>query len=363
MSANITMTVVAEEEAKVLAPASVPAVPRRGGSVIVVDFDGQGNSATYRTFGWSAQEATHVWSIGESSGLCLPPMAEHTPLVLDIDLANTVVEPLLTAAIVRVFCNDRAIGTAVLSGRTRLRCMIPEAFLLAGEPIALRFEHPNYVQLNRTEWGTDERILGLCFYSVCAYPPWLRLGAEALVPAPPDGRTIEAAVPPAPSLVQPQTAGTASARSVYRFGEASADRGLLRGGWRFDAAGDAWADARHSHIDVPAPEQPGHYRVNFKIVPLFIRSLLQAQRITVLLDGVVIGQFRTGTEGVLSLALPPELVAAGGLLKFAFIVPDGVAMHQFEPAQGHRTAESRLRTARPAPVCQHAVEKPDDRTG
>ena len=58
---------------------------RRGGGVFVVDFSRDGNSADYRTFGWSAQEESHVWSLRSDCGLRLPALAENTPIILDLD--------------------------------------------------------------------------------------------------------------------------------------------------------------------------------------------------------------------------------------------------------------------------------------
>src|SRR5882757_3061420 len=105
-----------------IAPRSRPPAElegRRGGGVFVVDFHRDGNSAAYRTFGWSGQEATHVWSVLGSSGLRLPPPAENSSLVVDLDFNICSGRQLPTAAVVRVFANGHAIGAARATGWTR----------------------------------------------------------------------------------------------------------------------------------------------------------------------------------------------------------------------------------------------------
>ncbi|WP_216856578.1 hypothetical protein, partial [Acidisphaera sp. S103] len=57
----------------------------RGGTIFVVDFHRDGNSAAHRTFGWSGQEQTHVWSVEGSCGLQLPSQTASTPLAVEVD--------------------------------------------------------------------------------------------------------------------------------------------------------------------------------------------------------------------------------------------------------------------------------------
>ena len=345
----------------ILEPADLPIsfAPerRRGGGVLVVDFHETGNSASYRTFGWSGQEDDHVWSIDASSGLCLPAMAEPTPLCLDIDFAATTIDSIITTSVVRVFVNGHAVGTAAITARSRLRCTIPEAYLPQGEPIMVRFEHPNYVRIDMTDLGSEDRLLAMCFYSVCLYPPWMGEAATALAPSPGDCPWIEAEPPAPPSDAR----GVAA---VYRFGAGAHDRGLLRAGWRLDEAGHTWADARHCYLDLPAPDRPGQYQARFNIVPLFIRSTLETQRITILLGGAVLGQYRTGVAATLSIPLPPELVQPGGTLSFALVLPDGVPMHEFDPSQDRHFLSLILESIEIVPLPRHefawAGQRADD---
>jgi hypothetical protein len=308
----------------------VTRLANRGGSVFIVDFHENGNSAPYRTFGWSGQEETHVWSLGRGCGLHLPPPVEETPLVLEIDFDICKVGSLLTTALIRVIVNEMPIGTAAAKGRSRLRCSIPPDLIRAGAPIDVRLEHACYVRLDFADLGTDDRALGLCVYSVLLYPPWLQPAAGALLPHADGERVIE------PVQARPGLTGESSERAIYRFGSTADDRSSLQEGWRFDESGNAWADARICHLELPAPTEPGRYLARFDLVPLCIRTVLVSQRITLLLNGAVIGQFRTGTDTILSVPLPEELFEVGGKLRFSFVVPDGFAVRDVDPRLDHQ---------------------------
>ncbi len=284
-----------------------------------------GNSSAYRTFGWSGQEDSYVWTVGGQSGLTFPPPVEPGPLVLDLDFTICLVEPLLAASAVRVFVNGQSIGSARVRGRTRLRCFVPAAIVPTGKPIELRLEHPCFVRMGYMDFGTESRPLGLCFYAIFLYPPWLRAAAELIVPKPYGCSLIEAATRLLPEAAEPHV------RTRYCFNRTDREHLHLDSGWRYDEQGNARADARICHVEVPPPPTAGHYFARFGICPLYSRNILQAQRINILLSGAMIGQFRTGTDTSFTVYLPPELIQPGGVLRFSFVVPDGLALHELDP--------------------------------
>lgn len=332
MPAYAAMTQVAEAELIELKTTPQAESPkdvenRRGGSVFVVDFHCDGNSAAYRTFGWSGQEPSYVWSVLSSSGVRLPARVDDTPLTVEIDFGIPLGGGQPKSALVRVFANGHAVGSAAVSGWTRLRCDISDGLIAPGEPIDLRFEHPCFVRMDLMDLGHDDRPLGLCFYAVRAYPPWMKHAMECFAPSPLEGKLVQAVAPlPAP-------AGEPSERVLYRFGATDPGHVLLRDGWLHDAHGDAWADQRVCTLDLPAPAREGQYLARFTLCPLYIRSFLTSQRINILLSGAVIGQYVTGAETSLTIPLPPELFEMGGVLAFTFAVPDGLPVHLFDPAQ------------------------------
>jgi len=297
------------------------------GRAFVVDFHRDGNSRRYRTFGWSGQEATHVWSLQGSSELRLPAPAEHSALVVELDFNIAVGRPLPSAAVVRVFANGHPIGAARATGWTRLRCEVPAESTAPHQPVVLRFAHPCFVRMDFMDLGRDDRALGFCFYAVRLFPPWLKDVMDHFSPKPADGKLIEA-TPPGPA-----SSNEPFGRKVHRFAATDPGCGSLRDGWLHDQHGDVWADARVCTLELPAPAREGQYLARFSLCPLYIRSFMTFQRITILLAGAVIGQFRIGTETTLAIPLPPELIDGTGVLRFSFGLPGGLPMHQFEPAQ------------------------------
>jgi len=330
MPPDTAMTPVAEAsqmQTKPNLPTRFPKGDRRGGSMFLVDFHREGNSAAYRTYGWSGQEEGYVWSVLGSSGLRLPAQVDHTPLTIEIDFTIPTGLHSLQTGVIRVFANGHAVGSSAVAGWTRLRCEIPEEIIGPGEPIDLRFEHPCFVRLDFLDLGREDRPLGLCFYAVRVYPPSMMPAMDRFAPKLPDGKLVSAATRSRPSMSEPDQ------RALYCFGEAEPGRAFLREGWLPDPDGDAWADARACRLELPAPARAGQYLARITLNPLYIRSFLTSQRISILLAGAVVGQYRLGTETSLVISLPPELIELGGVLPFTFVVPDGLPLHHFDPTQ------------------------------
>ena len=170
--------------------------------------------------------------LGPDSGLRLPPQADNTPLMVEVDFTIATGPHVLSAAVVRAFANGHPIGSAAVAGWTRLRCSIPEGVIAPGEAVELRFEHPCFVRMQDINLGRDDRLLGLCFYAVrvsalddgCA----ATLRTEtARGEGGQGGHTV--ALP----VAEPDKA------VIYRFGAGDPNRVQLGEGWMHDANGDA----------------------------------------------------------------------------------------------------------------------------
>jgi hypothetical protein len=302
---------------------------RRGGSLLLVDFTQHGNSAPYRLEGWSGQEQAHVWAVGEASSLRLPAPAQTGPLVMDLDVATPQVNDWSLAIVLRVTVNGTPIGAVRISGPTRVRCLIDRDLLPPCAPIDIRFDHPCHARISFLRDTPDDRSLGACFYALALYPPWLSPAAAAAWPLA-EGFAI------AELESERQAAGEPAQAASYAFRAGREGQALLGEGWHFDAAGNAWSGDRYAQLALPAPTRPGRYAVRFDICPLFVRDTLPAQRVNILLDGAVIGQFKTGYETVLCVPLPAELADPGGTLRFTLALPDGLAMDGFGGAHEGR---------------------------
>lgn len=312
-------------EYEVSPPAAVACVPqaaRQGGTLFIVDFHRDGNSAEYRTFGWSAQEDTYVWSVYGSSGLRLPAPLEYGQLSVEIDFSICIYDDLLTTAVVRVFVNGHAVGSTRATGHIRLRFIIPAAFIEVGKSIDLRFEHPCFVRMDVTQLQNENRALGLCFYSLAIYHASLEPALDFLRPVPGRYAPIQL-TPPNPSTIQPYTR---SDPVTFRFGEPDKGFSYLESDWWLDEDGNMWSADRFSTVHFKPPSDPGDYLLQISLSVLYVRDLLPLQKITILLAGAVIGQFIMAIDTVLTIPVPSELLNGVETLKLTFVVPDGLSM-------------------------------------
>jgi hypothetical protein len=297
----------------------------RGGTVTIIDFHRDGNSGAHRSFGWSGQEQTHVWSLQGSCGLSLPPRTDDRNLVLEVDVGVCLVDTLITGAVLTISVNGRPIASALVRRRTILRCRVPDGVVRPGEPIELRFDHPNYVRLAMVLSNSyEDRVLGVSFHALYVYPAWFGAVIRQMPHRLPDEAVLDATPWTEPAFV------SESDRIAYRFGPDDAGAAHLVSGWRHDQDGNAWSDGRTSRVHLPAPATQGAYYARIAFSPIYIRSKLTTQRITVLLNGCVIGQFRTGCAAEVSLPLPREAYQDHDVLEFTFVLPDGFPMHRFD---------------------------------
>jgi hypothetical protein len=304
-------------------PARTEAPVRRGGSIVVLDFGSEGNSAAYRTYGWSGQESSYVWSILDSSGMRLPNPFDRHPIVIDFDLNVCSSGGFLTSAVIRLNVNGRPVGSACVKGLSRVRFHVPADVIVPDEPIELQIGHPCFVRVDFLDVGHDDRPLGLCVYSVRAYPPWMQEEMDRFAPRPGTSGHVAA-------ISQVDLSDDSPVESqTYRFGASEPGRSTLREGWVHDEDGNAWCTKRFNYIELPAPAQTAEYVARISICALYVRNILSSQRLSILLNGAVIGQFMTAADTVLTIPLPPELLLGTDVLRFALVAPNGIPIGGF----------------------------------
>lgn len=301
---------------------------------LVIDLTASGDSAPYRTHGWSTPEPALTWTVGADSFLRLPGPPEPEPLILDLDVNPCLAPEMVSSQIFRVRVNGALVGCHRLTGLSRVRCSIDSALLRPGEPIDIGFEHPCFARTDLLDYSDDARPLAISFSAVRLFSPALRDEVDSAAPPPPYARLLDA---PAPERSVTPHASHAASRQLYSFGLSGSANAFLRDGWHIDREGNTWSAALLSRIELPAPQHPGPYQLRISLCPLCVQNVVVRQRISVLLGGCVIGQFSLGTDTVLGLPLPAELLDGAELLQLAFVSPNAVPMQQFAGAvAGHR---------------------------
>ena len=257
-----------------------------GGCLVVIDFSKEGNSEYFRRDGWSDQEPGWVWGIGARSQLRIPIEAAGSPLVLEAEIAPAVFQDLITRQIVRVQINGIALGGVRLDGRSMIRCEIDPALLRADGILEIEFGFPGFFRPGFARLSPDDRPLSCSFYVVRVYTiDLIRFGPNFLAGAP-ETPVIDL-LPPAPDFECSN-----SEALVYHFGEHGTAWAGMRSGWDNGEDKFTWTVASASRLDLPAPRTSGSYALRLEAWPLIVPHFVVKQDVTVVLNGVVIGQVR-----------------------------------------------------------------------
>lgn len=336
--------------------------------LLVVDFSAAGNSAYYRGQGWSGQERDFVWAVGGESRMSLPAVAARQALTLELAVNPALAGDMLQAQPLTVWVNGTPVGMVVLRGRSRVRFQVDPGLIKPNEPIALTFEHPGFVRMDWLGHNADDRHLAISFLAVRFYTNDLRADVERIAPlALPHEVLIDAAPLPAPA--SPPTGQRA--RTAYRLGATLPTAISLRSGWLAEAD-TCWTMERVSRLILAAPIDAGPYLLRIRLQPLVVNTVREDQRLSIILNDRMLGQFRIGQETVLGFPLPAD-VPRDEPLALTFVTPDGVqmglfangvsgqvigfAVHEigFEPLAPQLAATLPARTDRTQPAAPEAV--------
>ena len=298
----------------------IDAKQSRGGVLTIVDFGEHGNSAIYRREGWSGQEPRAIWGLGPRSVLRLTIQPTGRPVVLDAEIDPCRQLPNLRGQIVRVRVNGTAIGAARLDQRSMIRAWIPPSAQREDGVLEIEFGFPGFLRPKSMRYSGDIRPLSGLFSFVRAYTQDLLPPGPWCAPTHSNFPVIEVS-PPATPLENPPDAKIA-APAIYRFGAKGTVVPFLREGWDPGETEFTWTRATCSRLELPAPDAPGTYVMRLEATPLISPEKLPAQELTILLDGIAIGQFTLNEATTLIVPLPRELTDGRETLPFTFLLPD-----------------------------------------
>jgi hypothetical protein len=309
-------------------PGALPGAPS---GALRVDFTASGDSHAFRGEGWSGQERDAVWTLGACSTMRLPPPPDGQKLILELDINPALCLPVVRAQMLTVRVNGQTLGWQRVTGPTRLRCRIGPGLCQPGEPIDVAFEHPGFLRLDLLGKGGDDRALAIRFFGLRLYPVALGIAIDRLMPLRPGLERRDLYPPPAPPAAH---ATPPAERVIHQFGPSEREigasgRDCLLDGWHIDAEGLVWSVATTCHLDLPMPSGPGPHNLRLGLSPLLVREVLPSQRMAVIVDGLLLGQFRLHGETALSIALPAGLDDGRPSLVLALVFPDAMPLRGF----------------------------------
>lgn len=143
--------------------ASEPATP---GTVIgrVIEFTP--DSERFRISGWSTTEGIYAWSEGTSARLALPIPADPGPLTVRMKLRGLIKPPDLPFQPVAVFVNDQKVADWEVGESASFTVQVPAEVTKTEETLNLEFRIPKATSPKALGINADDRILGICAYSI-----------------------------------------------------------------------------------------------------------------------------------------------------------------------------------------------------
>lgn len=286
--------------------------------ILSVDFRATGNSANYRTHGWSGQEADRVWSVGGECGLRIPVAPTTTECVLELEVSPAISPPLIRAQILRVRVNNRVVGHGVLTQRSRVRCRIEASDIAQADGVLqITVEHPGYYTPCWAHATSDDRPLAISFFSISLFA---RGGVDFVVGNRLWARPMLVLTPLEPS--RPGTAAAAAPVVRYGFGHRQSKDVTFGEGWSTPEPAYTWTAARVCHLSLPAPSGRGPHYLSTRFNALVSDKAIACQRVLVVLNEVVIGQFSATREACIAFFIPPELMGKQATLSIKLLLPD-----------------------------------------
>ena len=136
------------------------------GSVVGQVIPFTADSERYRISGWNKTEGDYAWSEGTSARLALPVPAGVGPLTVKMRLRGLIQPPNLPFQPVAVYVNDQKIADWEVAEGAAFTAQVPAEVSKMGETLNLEFRIPKATSPKALGMNADDRILGICAYSI-----------------------------------------------------------------------------------------------------------------------------------------------------------------------------------------------------
>jgi hypothetical protein len=287
-----------------------------GGGLVVIDFSENGNSAYFRQEGWSGQEPDRVWGIGPRSVLAVPIQSSGRPIVLEVELAPCESLPNIMGQIVRVGVNGTALGHVRIDGRSMIRTEIDPKLARQDGVLKIDFAFPGFHRPALSCDSTDDRPLSCWFSFVRIYTmdmfkpgPWFPTSH----PDVPIARLL-------PPVAEASENEVDAEWARYSFGEAGTAKPFLGDGWHVGVDNFTSTVRSNAELKLPALRAPGFHAIRLDASPVMSPGEDPNRDVTVLLDGIAVGQFSPREASNRVLPLPRELTEGRDVLPLNFML-------------------------------------------
>ncbi len=147
------------------ATASSPAIAASGNVVgQLINFTA--DSERYRVSGWSKTEDNFAWTEGNSARLALPLPADSGALTVKMTLRGLIQPPALPSQPVEVYANGQKITDWQVAETAPFTAQVPAELTKGAKTLNLEFRIPKAASPKTLGMNNDERVLGICAYSI-----------------------------------------------------------------------------------------------------------------------------------------------------------------------------------------------------
>jgi hypothetical protein len=292
-----------------------------GGGLVVIDFTENGNSKFFRREGWSGQEPDRVWAIGPRTVLVVPIQASCRPVVLEVELAPGLAVPRIEGQIVRVTVNGKTLGHVRVTARCMIRIEVDPDLTGQDGGLSIEFGFPGFWRPAEVFESEDGRPLSCWFSFIRIYTMDMFKPGPWFPTSHPDIPIVNLSPPfPEPPSNPSPVAGVAGGqpeppRINYTFGPDGTAKRFLGDGWGEGVDNETATIASAALLRLPAPRTQGAYALRLDAAPVDGQP-----DVTILLDGIVVGQIPLRERVTWVLPLPRELTEWQDLLRLEFMV-------------------------------------------
>ncbi len=133
-----------------------------------------------------------------------------------------------------------------------------------------------------------------------------------------------------------ETGSNADPALRVEFGVEGNCRPHLGDGWAHPEPGFVWTCAPISRIEVPKPTSPGDYTLRILAGPFVVKDHLPSQRLTIAVNGIIIGTAVATERAIIDCALPAAVLGGDDTAGLTFTLPDAAKPSDMTGADDNR---------------------------
>jgi hypothetical protein len=121
------------------------------------------------------------------------------------------------------------------------------------------------------------------------------------------------------------------------FGAEGNARPYLRDGWANPEPNFVWTAGPVSRLEIPKPRGAREYRLRLLAGPFVMKERLLSQRLTLAVNGIVLGTAVATEQAVIECAVPEAVLGGGDVAELTFTLPDAARPVDVTGADDRRT--------------------------